>query len=304
MLQAIVFLVAMLILCVQSVPKNSDAAEIGKPQVQRVILVVLENQEYETVAASQYFANLSKRGASFTDSHAIRHPSYPNYIALIAGDAHGIWNDQQTTLTKRSIADLLEAKGLTWKNYAEGYPGGPQNCFLGDEGRSSGYVRRHVPFLSLENIQKSKARCANVVDGAQFKNDKDQDRLPTFSFYSPDLCHSGHGGKPFCSFGSDADARERLAAAAKWLGGFLSPLLGDGKFMKDSVVIVTFDEADNFNPLTNKVYTVFLGDMIKPGQYDERIDHYRVLRTVEYLFSLGTLGENDDHRDPILSIWK
>jgi len=303
MLHSLVVL-ALLILFAQGVLHNSDAAEIDKPNVQHLILVVLENQDYESVVGHKYFADLAVRGALFTDSSAIRHPSYPNYVALIAGDPRGIWNDTQIILTKRSIADLLEAKNLTWKNYAEGYPGGKEHCFLGDENPSTGYVRRHVPFLSFETIQKSQARCANVVDGTQFTQDKDQHHLPTFAFYSPDLCHSGHGGQPFCAFSSHADERTRLNAAATWLDGFLTPLLGDRQFMQDAVVIVTFDEADNSNPLTNKVYTVFLGGMIKPGRYNEHIDHYRILRTVEYLFSLGTLGENDDHRDPILTVWK
>ncbi len=75
--------------------------------------------------------------------------------------------------------------------------------------------------------------------------------------------------------------------------------------MKESLTIVTFDEAENHNPSTNKVYTVFLGDMVQPGhEYKQRIDHYSVLRTIEYLFDPGTLGGNDDHRKPILSIWK
>ena len=74
--------------------------------------------------------------------------------------------------------------------------------------------------------------------------------------------------------------------------------------MKESLIIVTFDESHNYNPLTNKVYTLFLGDMVLPGEYKQRIDHYRVLRTIEDLFGLGTLGENDDHRDPIVAIWK
>jgi hypothetical protein len=302
MLKATIRVIALLIVLT---PVRSDALEIDKPKVQRVVLIVLENQDYDVVAKNSYFSGLAKKGTVFTQSYAVRHPSYANYIGLVSGDPHGIWNDNQVTINKRSIGDLLEAKQMTWKNYAEGYPGTSEICFIADDNESTGYVRRHVPFLSFENVQHSKARCANVVDAMQFKSDVDQNRLPTLTFYSPNLCNSGHGGKPFCSFGSNARPEVRLDAAAKWLESFVDLLLRDTSFIRESLIIITFDESHNYDPLNNRVYTLFLGDMVNAGaEYTARIDHYSVLRTIEYLFSLGTLGENDDHRDPIMSVWK
>src|SRR6185503_13744968 len=95
-----------------------------------------------------YLAALAKRGALLSNDHAEVHPSQPNYIAMIAGSSHGVDDDRRVTLDERHIGDLLEEHGLTWKVYAEDYPG---HCFLGS---SRGlYARKHVPFPSFKNVQ-------------------------------------------------------------------------------------------------------------------------------------------------------
>src|ERR1051326_3535946 len=51
----------------------------------RVLIIVLENVDYERAIQNKDLTDLAAKGASFTNFHALFHPSYPNYLAMIAG---------------------------------------------------------------------------------------------------------------------------------------------------------------------------------------------------------------------------
>jgi hypothetical protein len=276
------------------------------------LIIVLENQDYDVVMSQDYFRGLAQRGALFTHFTGLFHPSYANYLALIGGKYFGTISDDQRDIPRweRTIADLLEAKGLTWRQYAEGYPG---RCDLVETASGGRYKRKHVPFMSFESITRDATRCAHVVPAVQF----DADGLPNFALYSPDMCHDGHDvcgsalehvkgwigeipGARRIGLGSTRD----LDQAAAWLQGFLEPILADPGVMRDTLVVVTFDESED--DTNNHIYTVFLGGMVQPGaRVDECYDHYNLLRTIEDNFGLGTLGAEDERSVPIAgSLWR
>jgi len=250
----------------------------------RVIIIVLENTDYEDAIRDPYLKSLASQGTLFSNLHGNFHPSYANYLAMVGGDFFGTVFDQQKTINAPTVADLLEAKKLTWKNYAEGYPG---NCFLGNS--SGNYARKHVPFLSFKGIQSDPARCARVVNAEEFTNDLQSGSLPTYSFYSPNMDNDGH----------DTD----LATASRWLKGLLTPILADSKLMERTLIEITFDESKSY--LNNHIYTAFLGGPVKKGYIEtQSTSHYEVLRTIEENFRLGTLHEDDEESSPITTVWK
>src|SRR5512140_3058933 len=141
------------------------------PSAQHVFVVVLENEDETRAVLEPFMAQLAGRGALLRSFHAITHPSQPNYIALTSGSTYGVRTNLQVNLDVRHIGDLVEARNLRWKTYAESYPG---DCYLGmyAGSRSTGeYVRRHVPFLSYRNVQRDPRRCANVVDARELERD-------------------------------------------------------------------------------------------------------------------------------------
>ena len=95
---------------------------------QRVLIVVLENTDYENAVAQPFLRDLAARGALLSNAFAVTHPSFPNYVAPTAGSTYGLTSNGEVTLDVPHIGDLLEGAGRSWKVYAEGYPG---NCFLG-----------------------------------------------------------------------------------------------------------------------------------------------------------------------------
>jgi len=273
-------------------PRAAQTGAIWRPgrQFEHVVIIVLENKDYDQVVAHPYFRGLASRGTLLTRFTGLFHPSYANYLAMVGGRYFGSRKDDQIDLPRDvpTIADLLEAKGLTWRQYAEGFPG---NCSRAADAKSGRYGRKHVPFLSFQSVTADLRRCSNVVDADRF----DRTRLPNYAFYSPGLCHDGHDR---CSpFG------DRLDNAAKWLNGFLEPILSDADVMNNTLIVVTFDESEDRRH--NHVYTLFLGDMVVPGgRVDQCYDHYNVLRTIEDNFGLGTLGGEDARSSSIIGAFR
>ncbi len=263
-----------------SAQKISELATKGH-RFERVLIIVLENQNYGDAIVDPYLNSLAKQGASFTNFHGLFHPSYPNYLAMIAGKEIPTKGNKQINLNERTIADLLNPAGLAWKNYAESYPG---NCFK--HPTSGLYARKHVPFMSFIQIQEHECEC--IVPATQLTQDLNTNKLPNYMFYSPDLDNDGHD--------------RGLAYGSNWLKGFLEPLRKNEAFMKGTLIVVTFDESRNDS--NNHIYTVLLGDMVKPGEYNENYNHYSILRTVEDNFGLGTLADGDGGAKPVTGVWK
>ena len=254
----------------------------GRPHV---MLVILENTDYAAALAQPFLAKLAREGGLLRQSFAVAHPSQPNYLALTAGSPHDVDSDAPVTLDVPHIGDLLEARGRTWKVYAQGYPG---HCFLGTQ--AGAYVRRHVPFLSFKNVQADPARCACVVDAAQLGSDIRLGTMPDYAMYVPDVMHDGHD--------------TGVGTAGQWLAETFAPLLRDPRFMRDMVFIVTFDEGRGWWR-RNHVYTVLYGDWVIPGSVsDTRYDHYSLLRTIEEILGVESLGQHDSRASPIRGIWK
>src|SRR5262245_10182287 len=123
-------------------PVASAAPEFKQPSFERIMIVVLENENEADAIEQPFLKSLAERGAYLRSYTAHTHPSQCNYIAMVSGDVHGVTDDGDYDLDVRHLGNLLEEKGLRWKVYAEGYPG---NCRL--DTRIGPYVRRHLPFI-------------------------------------------------------------------------------------------------------------------------------------------------------------
>lgn len=254
--------------------------------INHIIIVVLENTDYKDAIKQDFLGTFAHKGALLTESHGVRHPSQPNYIALVSGSTHGVDSDNNVDLDVAHLGDLLEGAQKSWKVYAEGYPG---NEYLG--ATYGKYARKHVPFLSFTNVQKSSARMANIVPAWQLYLDQKYNALPNFSLIIPDLDNDGHN--------------TNVERASDSMETFLGSILNDPEIMKDTVVIITFDEdADKFTQV-NHIYTAFTGaGVIQDIKSMNKYNHYNILRTVEEIFQLGTVGQNDQTAMPITEIWQ
>jgi len=293
--------------------EKSDAqtsTKVSSHHFDRVVIIVLENGDYEAAVKDKNLAELAKQGASFSNFHALFHPSYPNYLAMIAGtdfNVHrhgGFLADRQVNFpdddAHKTIADRLIAAGLDFKNYAEELPSGNCPFRIDDQhvakSKKGDYVRRHVPFLSFREVQEKWCDHVIRVDSGDSENYFVKDAkagLVAYSFYSPNMNDDGHN--------------TGVAVAAAWLSKFLDKTFPEN-LRHGTLVVVTFDESDH--NADNRIYTLFLGDMVKDASQQDpkvlvrRYTHYNVLRTIEDNFGLQPLAAGDRDAEPITDIWK
>ena len=274
----LVVVAAMLALCGGA----QSATQAAVPTFSKVVVVVLENKGRSEVLgnrAAPAFNAFARQGAVLSGYRGVTHPSLPNYLALVSGSTHGITSDCTTcTVAGRSLADTLEAKGLTWKTYAEGLPR------PGWTGPYSGrYAKKHVPFLYFRRVLASPAQLKRVVPLSQLARDRTAGKLPTFSLVVPDLCHDMHD----CS----------VATGDAWLKRFLPPLLK----LPGTAVFVVFDESDSVNP---GVPALALGTLVRPhSRVTGPTDHYSLMRTIEDGLGLPKLGRSA-RAVQITGIWR
>ena len=253
------------------------------PSFAHVVVIVMENKDCRDVAGNHdapYLNGLSTRYATATRWYAIRHPSLPNYLAMIGGSTFGIHSDCTSCdgIRAPNLTDQLETAGISWKAYMEGMPSA---CFRGkDAGR---YAKKHNPFVYFASVTDSPDRCRNVVPLQQLSTDLAAHRLPRFAFISPDLCHDTHD----CSV-ADGDA---------WLRGVVPRILAS--LGSNGILVITYDEADHHSSAGccqkaagGQVLTVIAGPKVKRG-YRLRLayDHYSLLRTIEDAWRLPRLGD-------------
>jgi len=249
----------------------------------RAIFVLFENTNYANALKQPFLGKLAKSGANFTNFLAITHPSQGNYVALTSGSLNGVKGDSKYDINSTNITDLLEEKNLTWKVYAEDYPG---NCFTGLA--SNDYARKHNPFISYINIQKNPARCAKIVDAAEFDKDAASGKLPQYVFYVPNAKNDGHD--------------TGVAYADNWYGQKFGAYVNNAKFMENTVLISTFDESGV--SIKNQIYATIVGPAVQAKDYSTSLSLYSLLKLMEENWGLRGLGKEDESAPSVPNIWK
>src|SRR5947207_9674491 len=239
------------------------------PRPDHVVLVMMENHNYGEIignSSAPYINNtLSAQGAFMTNSFAIEHPSEPNYLDIFSGSNQGVTDDTfpapGSPYTTPDLGGELIKAGFTFGGYSEDMP---SVGYTGDG--PYGYAGKHNPMVDFADVPAAD----NMPYASFFPTDFT--KLPTFSFVVPNLIDDMHDGT--VSQG-DTWLKNNVEAYRQWAQ------------THNSLLIMTFDEDSSGN---NQVATIFDGQMVKPGQYNEYLDHFGVLRTVEDMYGLPHAG--------------
>ncbi|GAC1538402.1 MAG: phosphatidylinositol-3-phosphatase [Acidimicrobiales bacterium] len=320
------------------------------PPVGHVFVINLENKGLDaafgpTSPATYLSQTLRGQGMLLSQYYGTAHNSLPNYLAQISGQGPNtetqgdcqIYSDfvGQTTTTAQqavgqgcvyppsvhTIADQLQAKGLSWKGYMEdmgnAVPAQPATCrhpalnapdptqtaHVGDQ-----YAARHDPFVYFHSVIDSPTCAADVVPLTALPGAlASASTTPNLTYITPNLCHDGHD-RP-CVDGEPGG----LVSADAFLKTWVPKILASPAYQTDGLLIVTFDESDNpaqdasaccgegpgpNSPLPGisglgggRVGTVAVSRWIRPGSYnDTPYNHYGLLASMEDLFGLSHLG--------------
>jgi acid phosphatase len=202
------FAVALLVFSILIRSEATRAAgEPQLPQPEHIVVAILENHSFAEIIGNDeapFINDLARRGATFTRSFAIAHPSQPNYFALFSGSAQGTRSDGPRFFDAPTLAGQLRGAGKTFAGYVE-----------------AASPRKHNPWASFADARKA------ARDFSTFPTDFT--KLPAVSFVIPDLDDDMHDGSIAAG---DAWLREKLGAYAAWC------------LKSDDILIVTFDEDD------------------------------------------------------------
>jgi hypothetical protein len=260
---------------------------------------VFENKEFGSVIGNPQmptYNRLAREYTLLTQYYAIRHPSLPNYIALMGGDTFGIdRNCNDCFVNAPSLPDLIEASGRTWKTYQEDMP---EPCFLGDRGD---YVQKHNPFVYFDPIRLNAERCQrSVVPLTALQMDIQANALPNFFFIKPNICNDSHD----CSLDiSDAWLTNLLATLIPALDG-----TGESYF-----VAMLFEEGQGSHtccglpePGGGRVPLVIYSPLVQNGFEDPTpYTHYSLLKTISQAWGLPYLAHAADDTNVLITApWK
>ncbi|WP_246680176.1 alkaline phosphatase family protein [Mesorhizobium sp. B2-8-9] len=186
---------------------GSVALAEAPPKYDHIVVVVMENHSFEQImqpGAAPYLQKLARNGALFENSHAVAHPSQPNYLALFSGSTHGIRDDGYHEIATPNLADRLHATGKAFSGYAE-----------------AGSPRKHNPWETFVD--------ARMAGKSLTKFPREYARLPAVGFVIPNLANDMHDGT---IMQADTWLKAHLHAYANW------------SRRHNSLLIVTFDEDD------------------------------------------------------------
>ncbi|KAK8048177.1 hypothetical protein PG994_009907 [Apiospora phragmitis] len=252
----------------------SNTSNVKGKAFDRFVVIWLENTDYDMAYGDENLNWLAKQGITLSGYHAVTHPSEPNY------------NDDFNQIAKNvsTIIDLLEDKGISWAEYQEDMPfsGFSGKAWVNQQNGKNDYVRKHNPAVIYNSAAGQVDRLASMKNLTMFQQDLQNDALPQWMFITPNMTSDAH----------DSD----IQTAGAWTRNFLEPLLNDKKFMKNTLVLVTFDENETYS-IQNRILGILLGDAVPAelvGTTDDHFyNHYSEIATVEANWDLHTLGRFD-----------
>jgi hypothetical protein len=274
------------------------AASVASAAPAHVVIVIMENHAFNEIIGSAnapYINNtLAADGAVLTNSHAIEHPSQPNYLDLFSGANQGVHDDAVPAIIPFStpnLGALLLAKGLTFTTYSEDLPS------VGFNGASATtvpgknqYVRKHNPAANWQAVDAPANNHLppelNQPFSAFPTTDVGFSSMPAVSIVVPNEQDDMHDGTVAMG---DTWLSNNIESYRKWAAN------------NNSILIVTFDEDDS--SMANQIATIFNGQNIRPGNYAEAsiesvpllgVNHFNILRTIENLYGLGTCNASSD----------
>ncbi len=271
------------------------------PQYDHVIVVMEENHAFYQVIGSAnapFINHLAKDGVLFTNSHAIGHPSQPNYLALFSGSTQGVTGDDclqgKTPFHTPNLAAALIDRKFTFRGYAQNMPkAGYLDCTAQASRYTIGrlYARKHCPWVNWLGTGVNTIQPTCSLPTTDFP--KDFSKLPTLAFVVPNMDNDMHN---IGMFGDDSAIRR----SDNWLKNNLGDYAEWAK-KHNSLLIVTWDEDNYSRKNHNKIATIFYGSKLLGGQYNMPINLYNLLHTLQSMYGLPFADTNN--APPIAGVW-
>ena len=273
-------------------PALAPPAGIFPPD--HVVVIMDENRTYSEIIGNTndapFINSLLPFAANMTRAIAEQHPTDPNYLYFFSGANQGIADNtipSNLPFNTPNLAAQLIAAGRTFVDYAEDLPftgdltpvvNGPDGTYYEEENVAGYWISTNVPSPSTNNLPLT-------VLQPLMNWPSDFHQLPTIAFVhsvEQNDMHQGYWPTDSSTItNGDTWIKNHLDTYVKWA------------MTNNSMLILTFDESytalEDTN-LYNHIPTLFVGPMVKPGNYSESINHFNLLRTLEDMYRLPYAG--------------
>lgn len=255
-------------------------AVLKMPPYAHIFVIIEENHTTDEIVPSAAAPNLTHFAQAYGYAwrfYAERHPSEPNYVAILGGNTFGISDDDafwckpglkdpgcpnsgaanyvDHTVTQPSLAALLSQHHLTWKGYFEDIPEPGSRAYVSPSpakpvaGKPFAlYALKHNGFMNFKDVQNDPALAQKIVGFDGLARDLSSGNVPNLAEIVPNQCNDMHGlhganVPPDCT----TAAPEKLIARGDAVAGRLvaeimaSPIWSRPE---NSAIVITFDEND------------------------------------------------------------
>jgi phospholipase C len=190
-----------------------------------------------------------------------------------------------TPQTAPTIADRLDARGVSWRWYATGWGGGADAV-------KRGLVPHHNPFQYVQRIMENPEARAHIRDASEFVKALREGGLPAVAFVKP---HARENAHPVSS---------TVGAGDRWIGEVVKAIMAS-RYWSRVAVVITYDEGggwfDHVPPpvvdpvgLGTRVPALIVSPYAKRGVVATgEYDHASILKFIEWRFDLEPLTERD-----------
>ena len=244
-----------------------------------------------------------------TNAAGETHPSFPNYLAVASGTFNTCL---ACSSSANNIFHQLDAAGSSWKSYEESMP---RNC-APNTSTVPYYRNGHNPAFWFTDLGKA----ANGGDGScavkdvpldpNLWNDIAADRLPAFSWVTPDDCRNMHWHTG-CDAVTGSSKTYRIKVGDAFIQKVVTAIAATPSYKAGkTLVVVTWDESNegsvlnkgnwgmdcssaavyNANKATCQVVTILVSARLPGGPTSTFFSHYSLTRAIEQNFGLPLLG--------------
>ncbi len=261
-------------------PTPSATPAAGHPHV---MVVFYEGQGGDPIgnASAPYITSLANTYAYDSNWWAIRHPSLPNYLAVVSGGTQGCTSDSCGQYPADNLGNQLSEAGIPWTAYMESMPSA---CYTGSS--SGAYVGRHNPFIHFSDVVTG-GNCAThdvpYPGSAAMVSQLDGPNPPDFVWITPNLQDDMHDGT--------------IAQGDAWLNANLPSVLSSAWFAQtNSTIIFTMDENNlQGSPAGGQIPMIVISNRsVGGGSLTAYGNLYGTLRAIEEAYGLPLLGAAGD----------
>ncbi|MGD0460983.1 MAG: alkaline phosphatase family protein [Tepidisphaeraceae bacterium] len=251
--------------------------------------------------------------SSYTNSGTGVHPSEANYIWSEAGTNYNpgtnttVLSDNDPSAGSGNIFNnvphltgLLNAAGISWKNYQEDYqisgqgptvsssgtlPGGATNPYNGST--QYNYVPKHNPMAFFSDTANQ-----NVYPISQLSSDLTGNTVGRYNWISPDIYNDSHTALPggFTYQGTNYTGDQAsVAQGDNFLSIVVPEIEASAAFQNNGAIVIWYDETEGGDTTADTIPEIVISPLAKGNAYDSTValNHSSDLKTLEEIYGLG-----------------